>query len=429
MISRLSGCLFFLSFAAFARAGEFGAPEKITDGARKYQLSRASNSAMAFDSAGRLHVAYWSGRLATTPTSPSFVYHRSYTPGGGWTAQQSIDDSEQAGEHVGGRHPSLAVTPDDDVWIVWHDHRHSTAGGNWIDNIEIYADMMPSGGAFSSTDLRVTTTNAAHFGDNSYTPRIQAHASGRLSIAWYDYTANQNVSDIYLETSVANGVFNFADSIALSRMTNEAARGGSPEYTIPDLAVTPDGTRHLVWCGGQGPGVNLYYAAAADGATSVTEQLLAVNATDFFDPAHITAAPNGDVWIAFADKRITAEDITLLRRRSGEPAFDSPIVLPSPGFRQTAPDIEIDVLGFVHLVWIDERAGTHVFYGVFDPESGQLIEEEQLTDVSAAWLRPTLALGTLGNVFVLFEQSLGLANGDIWFARKLNAAHRWRDYE
>ena len=29
----------------------------------------------------------------------------------------------------------------DGVWIAWHDHRHSTQGASWIDNLEIYLDL------------------------------------------------------------------------------------------------------------------------------------------------------------------------------------------------------------------------------------------------------------------------------------------------
>jgi hypothetical protein len=426
-------CVFALMIALITSAlcaETFSSPEKLTDGSRRFQLSRTANSVMAFDSAGRLHIAYWSGRITTSPATPSFVYYQSWSAAEGWSPREEIDNSEVAGDHVGGRHPSLAVTPNDDVWVVWHDHRHSTAGGNWIDNTEIYADFKPAAGSFSSSDIRVTNTTAGHFGDNSYTPKIAAHSSGRLSLIWYDYTANATVSDLYLEHSDLSGAFNFADAIGGARATFEPSRSGSPEFTVPDLAIAPDGTRHLVWTGGQGPGVDLYYGSAAAESPAVSEQLLIAGAADFFDPPHIAAAPNGDIWIAFGDDRVVgAEDLTLLRKRAGESSFDPEFVLSSPAFRQTAPDLEIDSAGRVHLVWVDERDGAHVYYGVFDPATETLIGEQQLTEISASWERPTLALDAFENAYILFEQSSGIASGDIWFVQKANAAAHWRDYE
>ena len=427
--------LFWLASARLSSAAEFIPAEKITDGARRYRLSRAANGHLGLDSTGRLHAVYWSGGIQTTPLFPSFVYYRSWTLEGGWGAQISIDDSTVTEGHIGGRHPSLTVTADDKVWVGWHGHRHAT-GPTWIDNIEIYADSKPSGGSFSSVDIRLTTSTAISAGDNGYTPKIVEDASGRLSVSWYDFHQDAGVSDVYLKRSDEFGVFDTAESMASMQLTDKNGRGGSPPFTVPDLAIDGSGTLHLVWAGGSQADVDLYYAEAPPGASSVSEIILASGATDFFDPAHITVAPNGDVWVAYGDDAaIGNENVVLRRRRSGQSDFDPPITILPDAARQLGPDHEVDSAGLVHLVWIDERFGRHIYYALYDPEEDVVIEEDRLTDQpSSAWTRPTLTLGPDGSVFVLFEESLGLAAGDIWFTMAAGPMSRvrtglWQRYD
>ncbi len=412
----------------------FSPPVKITDGSAKFQLSRTAKGHMALDSSGTLHATYWSGGTVTSPTTPSYIFYRSWTLSGGWSAPISIDNSTSGGNHVGGRHPSLAVTPSDTVWVVWHDHRNCTSAGSWIDNIEIYGDYKPSGGSFTAADVRLTTSNAAHSGDNGYTPKIAVRSTGRISVAWYDFYADANVSDIYLKTSDASGVFNLGETMSSMQITSASSRGGTPAYTVPDLAIDASGNRHLVWAGGTGAGVNLYYATAAEGATSVTEQILASAGTNFYDPPHVTVAPNGDIWIAYADNSTGGlEQVVLLRKPAGQGSFNSPIYVTSGAVRHYSEDLAVDVSGRAHLVWIDERSGRHVYYGVYDPSLPGLTTEYPLTPVSGSWIRPTLMLDSAGDVYVLFEQNTSLVAGDIWFTTtaQINAVDSamWNGYE
>jgi hypothetical protein len=420
--------------AAFALSGwaaEFTPPERITGGDAKYQLSRTASHVMALDSGGRLHIVFWQGGVATTPTTPSFVYYRNWSFG--WSPKIALDNSAVGSSHLGGRHPSLVVTDDDDVFVVWHDHRHCTAAGNWIDNVEIYGDLKPANGTFSPDDIRLTNSSAPHPGDNSYTPKVAKGPDGRLSLLWYDYNADRNTSDLYLNTSDTAGVFNGSLPMASYRITDAAERGGGPSFTVPDIAVDGNGTRHLAWAGGLGPGVNLYYAEAPEGASHVTEQLLAAGATDFFDPPHIEAAPNGDVWVVYGDdSALGGEDIFLRRRRDGQPSFDPPVTIAADPARQYAPDIEVDALGMAHLVWIDNRGGAHVEYAVYDPNASLLSDEQALTPGTGPWARPALLLDSEGGVYVLWEEDISVSAGDIWFTTTkkpvLSSVENWTAY-
>lgn len=260
----------------------FGPAVKITDTTRKYQLSRTSDRILAVDSKGLVHFTYWSGGISTTPGSPSYVYYRNWSVGQGWSSEESIDNSTFGSLHVGGRHPSLAVTSTDGVFVVWHDHRHCIPQGNWINNVEIYADMRPYGGSFSPSDIRLTQTSKANPGDNGYVPKVISDPDGDLTVVWYDYHFNSDISDLFCLTFDPSTSIPAITDLSLHRITDLASRGNTPPFTVPDIAADSTGHHHLVWAGGLGSGVNLYYSeiSAASGLAAVT--LLKQGGTDFF---------------------------------------------------------------------------------------------------------------------------------------------------
>ncbi len=437
------GPAFFLSMVATSVHGQtaFEEPEQLTDGSKAFQLSRNPNTSMDFDSEGRLHIVYWSGSFATTPDQPSFVYYQNWTPADGWSSRQFVDDSFfDTGTELrkyGGRHPSLAIAPDDTVWVAWHDHRHSNPDppGNGINNIEVYADRRPPGGTFSSTDIRLTDTAAAHLGDNGYLPRIAASPSGRISVLWYDFHENGNVSDIFVTHSDPMGDFGVIEPILTQRITNQADRPGTgftkESYSVPDLAVDGLGNLFAVWTSGFGGVAPVYFAAVPDPPSIVSETPLAAQTGAYFDPAKITTAANGDLWVVYTRESAGEEDVVAVRRRAGASFFDAPLELAAtPGVVEKAGDLEVDANGRVHAVWIDERAGRHVYYARFDPDGLGLLDEQPLTTASRPYGRVTLALDGGGQPYVLFDAING-SQGDVWFVApaETTSVARWTTYQ
>ena len=430
--------LLFVAFpsrqACSAPACDFGPAEKITGGGAKHHFSRLSNGVAAFDTSGTLHVTYWSGSetQSTSPDSPTYVLYRSWSPSAGWSAQTQVDDSFNPDGHVGGRHPSLAVAPNGTVWIVWHDYRNCTPG-NWMDNTEIYADFKPKGGQFTSTDLRLTTTPVSpdFAGDNGFCPRVAVDSSGRVRVTWYDFHFSRssdtwlNLSDIFLKLSDPSGAFDPGQTMESMRLTRFEDRGGlktdTPSYTMPDMDVDTSGTSHLIWVAGTGYTSNLYYAAMPAGGTATRETQLAANVRSYFDPPHVDVAPNGDVWIAYADAQ-DVEKIMIRRRRVGQADFDAPVTIASdPTIANSQPDLEVDADGNAHVVWIRRRgtADRDVVYALYNPAKGKISAEAVLSPAPAKWDRPSLALRADGAAVALFEENTSLFEGDIWFASSL----------
>ncbi len=417
----------------------FSVAEKVTDTSENFQLARNPNSSIAFDSAGTLHATYWAGGAATLPSTPSYVYYQSWTEGSGWTTREFVDDSTYnpgSGDvHYGGRHSSLAVGPDDSVWITWHDHRHSNpdSPGNGIDNIEIYADSKSSGGSFSASDIRITNTSAGHLGDNGYIPSIAIAPDGVVSIFWYDFSLDGGKSDVFVKHSDTSGNFNFSETMTDMQLTDASTRPSfSDAYSVPDVAVDSSGAVYGIWTKGFGGAAPVYYAALPNPASIVSEAEIATDTGAFFNPAKIATASNNDVWVVYNDISGSTSDIYAVRKIAASSTFGSPIPLAAnSGYEETAPDIEIDADGIAHIVWIDERSGRHVYYGQFDPDSSTMIEEEQLTASAGNWERPTITLDADGKAYILFEENIDGSTGDIWFTYESEptAVGGWQNYE
>lgn len=437
-VRRIVSALFplFLYSTSGLAAPAFTAPVKLTDGAANYQLSRNPHGAMAVDGNGTVHCTYWSGGPATTPQAPSYVYYQSWDRTSGWSAAQSIDDSTSAlagGAHVGGRQSSLTVDAAGNVTVVWHDHRHGQPSpGNWINNIEIYADRKPAGGSFSSSDLRLTTSSAAHLGDNGYMPAVTTTRNGETVVAWYDFNADADVSDIYRKVSDTSGVFDTGETMAEMRMTNLNDRSGSPAFSVCGAAPATNGVR-LIWtsafAANQG---NIYYTYVSNFVGTRGPQLVATGASSYFDPPRIDRNGSGVWGIWTKSPGGTNPDIYAAREMLVAAHLDTPVPVVTGAWSSTQPDLRVGADDRLHLVWLDNRnGGTQVFYGKWDPDTQSFIHEYPVT-AAGSWARAAIALDADEHVYILAEEDRGSTAGDIYFltsySTPVSSVTNWQYY-
>lgn len=425
----LPALLLALPLAAAAQP-QFLPPEPITGTEQTYRFSRTASNLAAFDGEGRLHVTYFAGEEVTNPTYPSYIYHRAWSPQEGWSEETLVDRSLQGATRIGGRHPSLTISQDGTVWIVWQDHRHGTPTFNYIDNNELYANSKSAGGEFAAQDIRLTTTNAGPPGDNAYAPRIVTGPAGRLHIAWYDFHANPSVADLYIKASDPSTVFDLSETMESMRLTWETERDGSPSFTVPDLAIGPDGTRHLTWTTGSGAIGDLYYGSLSAESMNLEFELLAPGVASYFDPPRIDIGPDGSVWIANGDG---ADQVALRRKPPEAASFGTPIVLTSQAVPSAGPSMAFDSEGRMHIAWIGDPEGVQVMYGIFDPEEETLVEEIIVSGAAGFHARPVVMLTVADEPFIMWERQNQVAfpGGSLWFTRLVppsSACPAWQYY-
>ena len=425
------GCLCLASGVASA---QFLPEERVTplDG-RNYEMTRNPNHAMAVGRDGTVHLVFWDGLSDTSTSHPSTVWYCRRDPAGRWGAPEVVDDSYTSqGMRIGGRHPSLVLRPTGEVRVFGHDYRNCSASKKWIDNIEIYADSRPPSGSFSSNDLRLTTTTAAHDGDNGYVPQAVAAPSGEIFVAWYDYHFNRSLADLFLIKSDTQGRFP-PQPLDSWRLTNIVQRGDGISYTLPDLALDSSNTAHIVWTKDNLAGYRAYSARRDSGGTLSTPAVLSPVGSDFYDPPHITAGPRGDIYAIWTDHGgVGNTAIYAARLRPGMSAFDPAMRVTLAAAVALHGDAKVDSLGLLHVAWADRRGGTAaVFYGVFDPDRAVLLSESKISEGSDDSIRPCVALNESGRVYIAWLDYRH-GNGQIYFRTNQQlsrASVQWNQYQ
>lgn len=437
----------FLAVIPMSGSALFTVPEPLTDGDLNYELSRNPRGCLALDSTRTLHAVYWWGEGGTSPDTPAGFCYRTWRPESGWTSCEAINGSfvvegPEAGRYIGGRHPSLVVTSDDTVWIAWHDHRHCRSGEwrNWNDNTEIYADFRPRNGNFNVLDLRLTTSleidpptmeNPGH--DNGFAPMLVAAPDGRLHAVWYDFHFGF-YGDVFHKVSDTSGTWNLGETMEQMRLTRGGLPSQPPTYVVPDAAADDAGNLHVVWTSGISGAGDLYYGRVNGAGVLVEQALLREYAAGFFDPPAVVRAPNDDLWIVWSEfMGPNRWAVHVMRRASGAAGFDPSQRVTRIDASQHNASLAVDAFGLLHLVWIDERQGRHVYYGLYDPNRGELLEEQRLSYEAGQWKQASIAIDELGDLYVLLARKETGQSGTIYFTttRTLEPASvpHWAVYE
>jgi hypothetical protein len=381
--------LIVISATNFVYAVEFDKEYVLYRGEDAVEFSRNPQNSIGVDSGGRIHLAYFIPDQSSSSPDNRIMY---LTVENGETSSPVRVDSTAMG---GGRHPSLVIDSKDAVHVVWQDYRHTTATGNYIDNIEIYYDSTSIDGRFALEDLRLTDTNASHKGDNGYVPNIAIGNDNRIHVTWYDYTSNGNNADIYLQSSDVNGVFPIQSGIEDFRITN--VHENPADYTsnwLPDVCTIPDGSVYVVWgflTGWQGTFELQGRAVSADGALGDID-VIAPKGSNFSDPPRLAVDKKGNMAIVYSVYTDGMYQVDIQYKPMDGMWSDA--VRVNDGTMDSAqPSIAFDSKGDAHLVWQEDFGGIYqVAYARFDPQAMSVDNRAVLSSEYADARTPAIAL-------------------------------------
>lgn len=421
-----------LSVSAQA-ASTFTPPQQLTPATgAQFQLSQTPTRTAAFDSSGALSVVYWAGGSESTLLTPSSVYLQTRSPLGVWSSLVELDANATLNEgsgpqKIGGRHPNLAVAANDDLWVVWHDYRHvqTASPANSIDNVEVYAQLRPAGGG-PAQDVRLTNTSAAHFGDNSYLPRLAILPNGSFSVMWYDFNANADVSDLYA-LHTPNLATYVPGPLSSLRLTVESTRPGTileRPYSAPDFLADSTNTLHAVWTSQFDTEAPVWYSTIPNPSATISEQQIFASTGGFLDPPRLIVAPNDDVWVVV--KSGSPASILARRKPAGQSAFEPAVTLVSAGANKQ-PSLAVDSSGTLHLAWV--QASNSILYRTLSA-AGATLSETTLAS-GANYQRTNLILDSAEEPVVFFDSLSGVSDGAIFVVSPEipAAASSWTLYE
>ncbi|MGC9326478.1 MAG: hypothetical protein ACP5I1_02480 [Candidatus Hinthialibacter sp.] len=380
--------LFLALLATPVCAVEFDESFLIYQSGEEIQFSYNTSGAIAVDSQGIIHLVYFIPDDGGGPPDNQIIYQS--IDGGQISSPIRVDSGDQGG----GRHPTLAVDSQDAVHVTWQDYRHATAAGNYIDNLEIYYDKKPSGGSFSSEDVRITKTNAGHMGDSGYVPNIDTGPGGRIEITWYDFTANGSNADVYLRRSAEQGVFPLQEGIESFRITD--ALSDPTSYTanwMPDAAALADGASYVIWGfleGWQGLFQLQGRAVFSDGALGAIEEI-ADEGGRFVDPPRLASDRDGNLGLAATELEDGFYQVNF-HYKPKEGGWIGPIRVSDGSLSSSQPSLAFDSSGTAHVVWQEDLSGMfQVMMASIDPQTFTVQDRQRLSEEDCDARTPAVA--------------------------------------
>jgi hypothetical protein len=387
------------------------------------RMSQSPSGQLVRDGDG-LAFAFWEDNGDATPDSPSRVWFQRWTLEDGWQTRERLDQSRTGDDReIGGRHPALQPLANGDLLAVWYDYRHCTQAESWNDNIEVYGDRRAAGGSFGETDIRLTASNAAHNGDNSYVAKTARLADGRVAMVWYDFYWDRDLSDIALRVSDVTGAFGTPPAMEAARITDgtdRAAGDAGKAFTMPQIAADTSGTLHIAWTTGTNDvPASLYYGRYDPDAMNWIDgpRRIAQGVRGHLDPPKLAASADGTaVWLAYVDRVAHGNDELYLRRHLSAAAdWEAPIRITDGAGSQQYIAHAVDSLGRVRFAYVDRTAG-RMGCAVFDPETAAATTiAGGFESVSGDFVRPAIALDGDDYSYVVWEERTSLTAGRLWF--------------
>ena len=306
-----------------------------------------------------------------------------------------------------------AVTADllGNAMVVWTDDRTGSD--------DIFSAVLPSHAHRWSNDVRADDGPASTIQRGA---AVAVDRRGRASAVWVD--SRNGDPDIYWAKRDAG-----ASVWVPGGRVNDVTTGGQ---LSPDIVVDHMGTVYAVWEDYRhGPGnADIYFASLPLGASTWSASQR-VNDNPIARQSHPALAMDntGNLYVVWEDSRGGNPDIYLAKRAVGGTTW-------TPGVRvndvttglQVRPDVAVDGLGSVHVVWEDYRNGAH------DPD----IYASMLPSGSTTWRAsyrvnndaghaiqqaPAIAATLHGSVYAVWADKRS-GNMDIYFS-VLRPGSRW----
>lgn len=365
---------------------DLGNELKITETVEDIEFARNTQGSIATDSRGNVHIVYTLPNADGSTTN--HLIHQKIENAKPLPPVRIDKNSRMA------IHPAMTIDHQDNVHVVWHDRRHSTAQGNFFDNVEIFYDFKPAGGSFGE-DIRFTNTNADHLGDNGYLPQILQTQDKRLHVLWYDFHLDGSIADAYLRSSDENGNFTVNTGIVPDQLTFASENSGNSIW-MPTFAEISPNQLYIVY--GQQENFSEPFGLHgfllhSNGQRSETVSI-AETGSSFFDPPRMASDANGTIGLVY-QQRIDGINTIVFQCKTIDTQWSPPLTVSEEDFNSSQPDVAFDTAGNATIIWRDDAGRGRL--AKIDPASMTIMEEAPFSTFEAFVIQPCITINQQTN--------------------------------
>jgi hypothetical protein len=324
--------------------------------------------------------------------SLDFTIHDNHTFG----SPQNI--SQNAGFSY---HPDIAVDKDGGINVVWYD---DTPG-----NDEIFFSRSSDGGAAWTQAVNVSNNPGI-----SFTPVVGVDDAGNLNAAWWD-TSHTN-REIFFSRSTDEGV----TWSQPEDLTHNSGRSDEPA-----MAVGGSGTIYLVWEDKTPGNWDILFTRSRNGGASWSPlKNISKNPAHSSWPA-IAVDGSGHINVAWNDYTTGSRRVFFSRSSDGGTTWSSAVNVYNQTGLSGYPAIAVDGDGYILLAWIFSTPSERRIYVSRSIDNGLTWSQPvSVAPQSQDGVFPDMAVDSVGNInLVWWDQGQG--NREIYFSRSIDNGATW----
>jgi hypothetical protein len=311
--------------------------------------------------------------------------------------------------------PSIAVDSNGMVYAVWEDKRR----GDW----DIYfARSEDEGLTWTDPNIRLSTDDT---NKTQSAPAIAVSSKGNIYVVWQD--DRDGDFDIYFTKSVDGGDTWTDPNIKISK--------GSGSQSAPAIALDSEGVIYVVWEDYRWGDYDIYLTKSEDGGEKWLSENKRVN-TDGAGSTQLNptiAIDSSNIIYVAWEHQVTFDNYDIVCGKSTDGGGNWTL-----GLRvndviikiQGNPSISAGSAGNVYLAWQDNRGVDYDIYFAKSNDEGSTWSSPnvKVNDASAGdQQNPSLALGSSGTIYAVWQDKRSLSNWDVYFAYSINEGLNWTD--
>ncbi|GEM_PF-1847220 len=296
-----------------------------------------------------------------------------------------IDDTRLTVADGPSRSPTIVVDPSGIPQVVWHDFRDGITNGEIY-----YASLNPDGTVSGTARLTVDQSR-------SESPSFTVDGAGGKHIVWVDY--RDGIPEIYYKGSALPELScrsSNTDALMVNTGGREFPITTNPSQTDssdPQLIADQGGDLHLAWVRND----RVYYTRLDRNGNFTGDIRVTNNASEFPDLVYRSATASSSAAVNVVYDRVLGggeSEIFLTRVDpiTGSVSGETQITQ-TPGI-STEPALDIDVVGYSELVWVDSQDGpagnTEIYYRRLDPNGVPVGTPTRLTNDPARSFAPSI---------------------------------------